>query len=655
MLSHEERDQIAAAYKALPDIIPNFRSRPQQRGLVAFIAHALVDGALAMGEAPTAVGKSIGYLLPAAVLAIMRKKKAIISTATVMLQEQIMDRDANAVMFVVEKALGRRPKIALLRGRGRFACNIKLEQESRSADLFTENATHQQSLVLHKALTSGEWKGDIDSAPIEVQPVVWRALANDRHSCRAKACSQYKACPYYLAQTEVKEADVIVTNHDKLLTTLANDSSGDTLPELADAWFIFDEAHHLPAKALTAFAQRFECTLPWLHQLAAIAKGLDAGRAVPITKDIATLTRRLSEINVDIEADATGKTCYRVIGEPNALIARHYRATVSLLDRMFDNIAAICKRDPKKRLSKQDEMDTIRLNGFVGRLQEFQESFCAFFDADANVARWLEKTGPAWAGCVSPFEAGKILHQHLWRDVGSAVMVSATLTPCGEFNPMLVNMGLYGNDRVRTLQLDSPLDFSRACLRIPVLEHSPEQVVGHTRDVINFLASLEYDEGGTLALFSSKKQMTDVYDGLPPSLRLTILMQGQASMAELLRKHRAKVSNAMPSILFGMYGMSEGLDLPGNQCVRVVIAKIPFPSPDSPVLSAAADNLESKGLHPFPLLLLPEASIRLKQSVGRLIRTEDDFGEVILLDSRARTKSYAKQLLAGLPMKTRYN
>ena len=149
--------------------------------------------------------------------------------------------------------------------------------------------------------------------------------------------------------------------------------------------------------------------------------------------------------------------------------------------------------------------------------------------------------------------------------------------------------------------------------------------------------------------------MREVCAALPPNVRSAILMQGEESSQELLRKHRARVRNAMPSILFGLNSFADGLDLPGALCVRVVIAKIPFPSPDDPVLASASEHLQRKGLHPFPILWLPEASIRLKQGFGRLIRSEDDYGEVILLDTRARSKQYARSLLAGLPLQPQFH
>jgi ATP-dependent DNA helicase DinG len=219
------------------------------------------------------------------------------------------------------------------------------------------------------------------------------------------------------------------------------------------------------------------------------------------------------------------------------------------------------------------------------------------------------------------------------------------MAPLGEFGPMLRQLGLA--EKTVTLRLTSPLSFENAKITVP--KHLPDttDVQSHTKFVTAHIKSraIKSADQGVLVYFSSRRQMEAVYESLDVESRALILMQGQWSPTAMIEKHKERINAGHKSILFGLDSLSEGVDLPGILCSVVMVSKLPFPSPDDPILAAHAEHLEGKGLQVFPLLMLPATSLKLAQIVGRLIRAENDWGEVCVLDKRLIEKSYGRQLL----------
>jgi ATP-dependent DNA helicase DinG len=266
-------------------------------------------------------------------------------------------------------------------------------------------------------------------------------------------------------------------------------------------------------------------------------------------------------------------------------------------------------------------------------------------------ARWIEP-GPGTSGgqidavqiCSSPFTAGPVLNRDVWPKIDGAVLCSATLAPFGQFDAMARDLGL--SVRASTLRLESPFDHSRASIVLPRLKSSPEKTTAHTAEVTTLVRQVMTSaDGGVLVIFTSRKQMKDVLAAIGNPWRDQILVQGDAPTDELVRMHVERIDAGLPSTLFGLATMSEGFNLPGRLCTRVVMAKLPFPAPDEPIIAARCEWLAARGQDAFREVMLPKVWVRLAQTAGRLMRSETDWGEVLILDSRMRTKPYGKQLL----------
>lgn len=252
---------------------------------------------------------------------------------------------------------------------------------------------------------------------------------------------------------------------------------------------------------------------------------------------------------------------------------------------------------------------------------------------------------------ASPVLPGNTLRHQLWSQVRGAVLTSATLTSCGQFDFFLREAGLHGDAQVTTLEVPSPFDYAlQGTLVATETTADPREAQAFTAEMVDCLLSdLAMVESGALVLFTSRDQMRQAVDALPTAMRASVLVQTALPRAQLLARHRERVADGQPSIIFGMQSFGEGLDLPGALCESLFITKLPFAPPDDPVGEARAEWLRSAGRDPFSELVVPATAIRLAQWVGRAIRTEEDRAHVYCYDKRLVRTSYGQRLLKGLP------
>ncbi|MCU0963579.1 MAG: hypothetical protein MUF08_00645 [Burkholderiaceae bacterium] len=275
-------------------------------------------------------------------------------------------------------------------------------------------------------------------------------------------------------------------------------------------------------------------------------------------------------------------------------------------------------------------------------------------DGEAPVARWIElhdstSSSIDYLVCASPISGSDKLRQLLWNRASGVILMSATLTSCGTFDLFLQQSGLSVYTAVQFLRVESPFDYrSNARLVIPAMRSDPGDARRHTDEVVERMPGL-VQTLGTLVLFASGKQMREVYALLPEDLRRCTLMQGTMPKMEMLSRHRAAIDSGERSVLFGLQSFSEGVDLPREYCTHVVCAKLPFSVPDSPLEEARREWIESQGRSPFIDITVPETAVRLKQQLGRLIRTDEDHGTATILDRRLVSRRWGRLLMRGLP------
>ncbi|WP_066569841.1 ATP-dependent DNA helicase DinG [Snodgrassella sp. CFCC 13594] len=703
MLSDLEKTAIRDHYQNIAKSLPHFRPRAAQRQMIAAIAQAFSRSQSVSGEAaperegesivvvegPTGVGKSLAYLLAGGIMAQTRGKKLVVSSATVALQEQLVGRD---LPFVVQHS-GLTLTFALAKGRGRYLCPYKLYQLTQSnaqdslvgfesPNVLWDSKPRPEELaqlrVLADEFAARRFNGDRDTWPEAIDDGIWFKVTNDRHGCLKAACPNRAECPFFLARETLDTVDVVVANHDLLLADIGM-GGGVILPSPADSFYCIDEAHHLPKKALSQFAAEHSLNQA-LWFLERVGGVVDKVAGVTDKGELATLADEAAQAVIESLqewmmhlADEPTLAAHDGFNEPSWLwpdgvvpnslellvnnTALSAQALLKNLNHLNDALAA-ARRD-----QNQDGPLIDRLTGELGMMTARAEQVEAVWsqmatttvEGEAPLAKWVSRKmtdKPDYVFHASPISSASKLANGLWRRAAGAVLTSATLRSLGNFDLLLRQTGLIWLPETTCVALDSPFDFSQQGeLYIPTLAASPKDVTAHTAEIARWLPKLvsHAEPIGTLVLFSSRKQMQEVALRLPESHLPLLLIQGELPKNILLAKHHEAIAAGKPSVIFGLDSFAEGLDLPGEACVQVIIAKLPFAMPDNPIEKTQNRWIEQRGGNPFLEITVPEASIKLIQAVGRLIRTESDYGRITILDNRIITARYGKQMLACLP------
>lgn len=701
MLDTALKSEIQDAYRR---VVENLELTPRygQRMMIAEIARTLgniesdnegkrtSDTHVCVLEAGTGTGKTLAYLIAALPIAKARGKRLIISTATVALQEQVLNQDLPSLASHSGIAF----RYALAKGRGRYVCVARLDQALEGTEpnptlsLFEQSLQTQSSDFtviasdMAQAYGQGEWEGDRDNWPEAIEDAHWRRLTVDHRQCTGRRCGHFGACAFFRSRRELENADVIVANHDLVLADLAL-GGGAILPDPADCIFVFDEGHHLPEKALSHFAHRFAVhgCLRWLKTLKSSLT--DLHQALAIQPTVARLLVSLPELIHNLEP-ALGDVFsmgYQLAGRPNGLAdeeathqSRFERGQVpdalreqaqqllvmfASLSRCLESISDILREslDPDKQtgLDREQAEAWLPLVALLhGRSLEAHALWQAFSEQDvaneAPSARWITLSRvagePEVEFSASPVSAAHTLAKHLWGRCHGAVVTSATLTALGRFERLQERAGLA--NRYRYQALPSPFDYANAVLRVPKEATDPGDREGHERAIVSFVSQLA-DKEAALVLFSSRAQLRAVDKALPASVKGRVLAQDALPKRELIERHRAAVDRSQGSIIFGLASFAEGIDLPGDYLTHVVITRLPFAVPDDPVGATLAEWIESQGGNAFMRISVPDASIKLVQACGRLIRKESDRGTITLLDKRVITRRYGQALLDALP------
>lgn len=689
----------------------HLRPRAGQREMAAQVAHTFahahlgkptegedsppntaVTPSIAVIQAGTGVGKSLAYSAPAIAMALQRGTRVVISTATVALQEQLVNKDLPALAA----HLGQPFRYALAKGRGRFVCQLKLERLVGSSDLYPEEAddlfgetlpakpvaqaerqAQQQFYAsMAEALAQGRWDGDRDSLDTPPAPEAWSPVAAEGSSCTGRHCPAFQSCSYYERRKELVAAQVIVVNHDLLLSSLG----ARLLPELDNCLLVLDEAHHLPATALAQFASSMDLSrLQWLDKLTSralrIGQLLEVEEIADIPQHSSGLRQAMGQLAQAAMAQygETLKSPEARFGPASARIPRGVlpeallpplEAVLAHSTGLLDVLRAIAKA--LRSTIKETPDEAPRLAALYAQLGSLAPRLEAVFattelllhtpaPGQAPAAKWftLEMDGEwiALQAHASPILPGSTLRQHLWSQVRGGVLTSATLTSCGSFDFFLREVGLHDLPTLATLEVASPFDYpSQGVLWAHHTQADPKHAGPFTQEMVHtLLHDLASVQTGALVLFTSKEQMRQAVDALPSALRSKVLVQNTMPRFALLNKHREQVEAGQASIIFGMQSFGEGLDLPGALCASLFITKLPFAPPDDPVGEARAEWLRSSGRNPFTDLVVPATAIRLAQWVGRAIRTEHDQAQVYCYDRRLCVTSYGQQIQKSLP------
>lgn len=689
-LSSAVKEQIAQWYKALQQQIPDFISRAPQRQMIAEVAKTLAGDYprhLAI-EAPTGVGKTLSYLIPGIAVGRSEGKPLVVSTANVALQDQIYSKDLPLLAKIIPEL-----KFTGAFGRGRYVCPRNLASTC-------SHASEQGALVLHldeetlvpsndeeqalcqnlsQALSRGEWDGLRDHYSQSIADPLWAKLSTDKASCLARNCYYIRECPFYIARKEIETADVVVTNHALVMAALESES---VLPNPKELLLVLDEGHHLPEVARDALEIEGEISAQWVHfQLDIIVRLIEQcltqyqPKNPPKLANNERLKNHCEELRELIQLFESQISRYLPSDNNNAV----YRFEMGILPadmvemamRLFkltDGLCGLVEFMLNDLTEQTGKHDIARLHQAIiqmSRAQSYLEAMrklwrLAAMDSASNapISKWVvremrDNAVHLYLHCVG-IRVSDQLEKLLWRKVPHVVMTSATLRSLNSFARLQEMTGLNEREGDRFQMLTSPFNHvEQGKIVIPVMRFEPaiNHEAEHLEEMARFfrgeLAGAEHK--GMLILFSSHRAM-QTFLGYVADLRLMLLVQGDQPRYRLVEEHRKRVEQGDRSVLVGLQSFAEGLDLKGDLLTQVHIHKIAFPPIDSPVILTEGEWLKSLNRYPFEVQSLPSASFNLIQQVGRLIRSHECRGEIVIYDRRLLTKNYGARLLAALPV-----
>ncbi len=708
-LSDDVKAEIQQAYR---DVLAGkgIRARYGQRLMIAEIARYMGDiteddgrrtsrPAACVVEAGTGTGKTLGYLIAAIPVARALGKTLVISTATVALQDQIISKDLPDLEQHTRLAFD----WTLAKGRGRYLCLSRLETrlqdeghgDSDTMPLFLLDEGREQEpgtrAFFEEMLGqygARQWDGDRDHWPSTIPDDIWRQVTTDHRQCTNRHCAYFDNCAFFDARKGLETADVVVANHDLVLADLAL-GGGAILPEPENALYIFDEAHHLPDKALNHFAASvpLNSTGQWLKQLGQALTKIQpwlppstvAGRTVEkISQASRVLDDCLNQVQDHLltsiqwefsEERRSAQWRYPEGELPQQLLvlATETRTATAALVRHLGTLTEELQKGFDERKDHELDRDTAEawypvMGAFHARAEDQSRLWEAWCDSPPPVAggghrppppaRWAVRQrwdhGEEVTLYSSPVLADNLLYTRLWSRAHGAVLTSATLTALGRFDRLRSRAGLPADSHY--LVVPSSFRYGEmATVEVPPMDALPTDTEAFTAALVKRLPELWATEKATLVLFTSRRQMIAVRDQLAPEHPGLITTQDDMAKGSVLRHHCERVDAGKPSVLFGVASFAEGIDLPGRYLDHVVITRLPFSVPDDPIEASLAEWVTSRGGNPFMEITVPDASVKLVQAVGRLLRTESDTGRVSILDRRIVSRRYGQLLLDALP------
>lgn len=527
---------------------------------------------------------------------------------------------------------------------------------------------------LLKDYKESRWNGERDTLTQPLPDHLWQQIACDKHSCH-KQLASHRNCPFHKAREDLDTWDVLIANHSLLFADLEL-GGGVILPDPADLYYVIDEAHHLPivARDFSSAQSTIRGATDWLEKLTKTTSKLQnqiksnyiiapAQAMLDHVGDISGLLNQVAHF-CDAQANQFDNPENRFRFEhgklpPTLLILAENLATASNVAlKQFNKMLALLNEAIKDGdIPKHQSEALLSETGFMlQRIENLQKLWRMMAKQDspkgAPMARWIEQlTGKQadYLFSVSPIEVGFMLESLLWEKAAGVVLCSATLRALNNFNHFTHQVGLSLNDGSRYLALDSPFDFEQnATLFLPHMDTEPTHD-NYTDELAKQIIALVEDEMASLVLFASYWQMEKVVDLVESKIKTGLLVQGVLPRQEILKQHKQYCDDGKPSIIFGTGSFSEGLDLPGDYLTNLIITKLPFAVPTSPVEQAHSEYIKIKGGNPFLQLTIPDASRKLVQSCGRLLRKEQDYGRISILDRRLVNKRYGKSLLDALP------
>jgi ATP-dependent DNA helicase DinG len=623
----------------------NFEFRSQQQEMAAAVATALEEERHLVVEAGTGVGKSLAYLTPAILLAIEQHRKAIVSTHTINLQEQLLYKD----IPILKKILPVEFEAALIKGRQNYLCPRRLERALQQAnELFTGPEQNELKRLAEWARTTRD--GSLSDLSVEPDPKVWIQVCSEAHICTKKTCGHDTRCFYHNARKHFEAADLVVINHTLLFVLLddpeemAERESGFIFP---NDFLILDEAHTVENVASRQIGIRIS-----QYGLRSTIQRLYNART---RKGLFTVMRDAEGVRLAADlVDHAEKFFAAVESKCDFKKGREFRVRDADLvsDTITGRMTSLQNRIAEVVKRAEDEFLKAELQEYGRRIHKDRTGIAAFLEQNRREhVYWVERTGKTAQFITlnaAPIDIAPVLREMIFRDNCSCVMTSATLS-VGRKDLAYFRQRI-GAEEAEPALLGGPFDFQKQ-MKMFIVKKMPDPRDAQYEEALEHWVAhfVEKTDGRAFVLFTSYRGMQQVAARMAQFFsqkKFNLLVQGGgAPRGKLLDQFKTTPR----SVLFGTDSFWMGVDVPGEALSNVIITRLPFAVPDHPLIEAKLELIEERGGDPFTEYSLPEAILKLRQGVGRLIRTKSDRGIIVILDNRIVTRPYGRAFLQALP------
>jgi len=670
--TEESVEQILSKEVTINIAVTKYEKRAEQIALAKKIMKAFLSNEILISEAGTGTGKTFAYLIPSMLWSNFSRERIIISTYTKNLEEQLFHKD----IINISKGLNIKFKAVLIKGRNNYIC-LKKWETIFSENFISLNKNEKESLlnlIIWEGLTKTGDISENSSFWLHNNLSLWSKLSCDAMDCEMNKCSYYQECYLTKVRKECQEADIVVINHSLLFSDLIREQK--ILGEYSK--LIIDEAHNLERAATdflgtTVTSYQIKNLLDRLYKT---ARGLlvkirnvltflgkknksitmdEVAKSIDSVEESREIWDEISQsINEEVEkSEYIGKLRLK---EEDSLI----QEIESLRERFYSNLKNV-NNFLKKFIKIFDDVEKTKIwketveevKQVYRESEEIAENFYNILSCkDKNGCFWAESSDESKSTKLisAPIVVADILREKLFDNLETAILVSATILVENSFDYFKGKIGLSEIENVREFATGSYFDFKNQVLAILPSFISEPKKNEFFLDVVDVLRKVTLTiRRGTLILFTSYKLLNRVYEQLVETLHqnnILLLAQGRSGSKNVITKEFKEIKN---SVLLGTYSFWEGFDVPGEALEVLVITKLPFSSPKEPIIEARTEHIESRGLNPFEKLHVPEAVIKLRQGFGRLIRTKEDRGIILILDTRLIKRNYGKRFLNSLP------